>query len=166
MGLYFGVLVAVGLAVLALGLVVLLGLRWLLRRLESAGQARALALAGSTPPLLLEPRALCFGFKALGVTQVRGNGCLALTPDRLVFAMWVPARDFVIEREQIIQVDTARSHLGKTQFTALLRVRFRTPAGDEDVVAWRLKELAPWLNALGATALEPVSSSSGSAGTG
>ncbi len=138
------VLVAVGVVSL---LVLLLGLRWLLRGMAAAGKARAFALAGS-PPLLVEPTANCFGFESKGATQLRGNGCLALTPDRLVFAMWVPARDTVVERSQILRVDTAKSHLGKTQGAALLRVRFRTPQGVEEVAAWRLRDLTPWLEEL------------------
>jgi len=137
--------IAVGVGLLVVLLVVV---RQFLHSMAASGKARALALAGS-PPLLLEPSANCFGFESLGVTQLRGSGCLALTSNRLVFAMWVPARDTVIERSQIVRVDTAKSHLGATQFVALLRVRFRTPDGAEDVAAWRLRDVTPWLEALG-----------------
>ncbi len=90
-----------------------------------------------------------FGLQSAGKTQVRGNGWLSLTADELVFLQWVPQRDTRIRRADIVSVETPRSWLGKTNGSKLLCVRWRTPDGPEDAMAWYARELDAWLAALG-----------------
>lgn len=124
-------------------------LGWLLRPLARPGAARALGLLGGRDPVLVDELANCFGVESAGVTQLRGNGCLALGPDLLVFAMWLPKRDIVIPRNRIQAVDTAGSHLGKTVMRRLLRVAWTREDGTQDRVAWFVRDLDAWLAALG-----------------
>ena len=101
-------------------------------------------------PVLEDVRANCFGFESGGLMQVRGNGCLVLGAEELVFVRWLPRRTWRIALGDVLVVDAARSHLGKTVGRELLRVRFATERGDADAVAWRVRDLAAWLRALGA----------------
>lgn len=98
--------------------------------------------------IVIDERANCFGVESAGVTQIRGNGCLALGRDTLLFRMWIPKKEIAIPRERIIEVERVRTHLGKTKGRDLLRVRFSTPGGTEDSVAWLVHDLPAWEAAL------------------
>jgi hypothetical protein len=95
------------------------------------------------------------GLESRGAKQVRGNGWLALTPDELRFRMWVPDRETRIPRAAVTKVGTKRSWLGKTTGRRLLVVRWRTPEGGEDAMAWEVRDLESWLAALGVPAERP-----------
>ncbi len=98
---------------------------------------------------LLDNGANFFGVESRGHGQVRGNGCLVLTADEVAFVMWLPRRELVIPRERILGTETPRSHLGKTKGVKLLKIRFRDEVGNEDSVAWAIRDLQAWLQALG-----------------
>jgi hypothetical protein len=97
---------------------------------------------------LIEPQARSFGLASRGASQTRGNGCLALTADRIVFVQWLPKDRLEIERAAIVRVETARSHLGKATSIPLVRVTFRQGDGEEDAIAWQLAEPDRVLSAL------------------
>ena len=88
------------------------------------------------------------GLESRGKGQVRGNGWLVLTEDELRFRQWVPNRETRIPRDAITEVDTPRSWLGKSVGRKLLVVRWRTPEGGEDAMAWNVRDLEAWLGAL------------------
>ncbi len=98
--------------------------------------------------LLREDDANSFGVESAGPWQVRGNGTLALTEDELLFAQWVPNRLLRIQRDAIVQVTTARSHLGKTMGRVLLKLVWSTDLGTQDSIALWVKDLDGWLEAL------------------
>ena len=98
--------------------------------------------------LLREGDANSFGIESAGVWQVRGNGNLALTKHELLFAQWVPNRLLRIPRSSIVEVTTARSHLGKTVGRDLLKVVWLTDLGAEDSIALWVRDLEGWLEAL------------------
>ncbi|MEX2619395.1 MAG: hypothetical protein WD250_04170 [Egibacteraceae bacterium] len=120
-------------------------LRGLLRRIAAPAHRAADAIPG----VRRREDVLSFGQTSKGVTQVRGNGTLVLTDDRLVFLMWMPRRELVIPLAAVEAVDTTRSHLGKTMGRDLLRVCWRDPRGGEDAIAWLLDDLGGWHTALG-----------------
>ena len=121
----------------------------LMRWFRKKAGADALRLQAEFPSAtLVGPGANFFGLESQGPMQLRGNGSLVLTPEALVFDQWVPARRLSIPRRQIIEVSTARSHLGKSVFRPLLKVRFRQQDGAEDAVAWLVGDLESWLAAL------------------
>jgi hypothetical protein len=133
----------------ALLLVVVLLLRLLVARKRGEGEARARALAADQELVLVDNMANCLGVESGGRAQARGNGCLVLSTGRLVFAMWVPRRDLVIPRDQILGVERVTSHLGRSVAVPLVKVRFRNPDGAEDAVAWVVRGADAWIDALG-----------------
>lgn len=118
---------------------------WLRRR--AAGAVRQ--LVGDGAIVAIDERANGFGVESAGALQVRGNGCLALTDDELVFVMWLPKRVLRIPRERITAVERTRWHLGKTMGRDLLRVRFTNERGEPDSAAWLVRDLPLWEATLG-----------------
>jgi len=88
------------------------------------------------------------GLESRGKGQVRGNGWLVLTADELRFRQWVPDRETRIPRAAITAVETDRWWLGKSVGVKLLIVRWRTPEGGDDAMAWRVRDVDSWLAAL------------------
>jgi hypothetical protein len=88
------------------------------------------------------------GLESLGRAQVRGNGTLVLTPEALTFRQWVPQRETTIPLAAITSVGTEKTWLGKWVGSALLCVRWRTPDGGEDAMAWQVRDLDGWLAAI------------------
>jgi hypothetical protein len=89
------------------------------------------------------------GLESRGASQVRGNGWLVVTDDELRFRQWVPDRETRIPLAAVTEVTTKRWWLGKSVGSKLLVVRWRTPEGGEDAMAWQVPELDEWLAALG-----------------
>jgi hypothetical protein len=83
-----------------------------------------------------------FGQESKGVFQTRGNGTLAITDTELVFEKWVPRREYVIPLNQIVAIEMPKSFLGKTTFTPLLKIVYRTDAGEQDAIAWSVRDAA------------------------
>ncbi|MGD8412685.1 MAG: hypothetical protein PVF33_00545 [Candidatus Latescibacterota bacterium] len=84
-----------------------------------------------------------FGRSSKGIGQIRGNGALVLTPQELYFIMFAPRKELIIPLDDVTSVSTPRSHLGKTIGSKLLKVDFRTPAG-EDAAAWAVRDVEDW----------------------
>jgi hypothetical protein len=78
---------------------------------------------------------------------------LALTEEKLLFAQWVPNRVLRIPRAAILEVTTARGHLGKTMGRKLLKVVWTSESGEPDSIALWVEDLDGWLAALGADQL-------------
>jgi hypothetical protein len=145
-----GALLTVAIVVTALALAgggFALLVSWL-RKLKRETNAEVRRVLAEKPIALTEEMALCFGVESRGKFQLRGTGCLALTADEVLFVMWLPRREIRIPRSSITSIETPLSHLGKTQFTRLLRVRFATSEGNDDSVAWRVPNLDQWTAAL------------------
>ena len=90
------------------------------------------------------------GLESRGKGQVRGNGWLVLSPGELRFSQWVPRHETRIPLTAVTKVETRRVWLGKTVGSKLLCVRWRTPEGGEDAMAWEVRDLDGWLAALAA----------------
>jgi hypothetical protein len=98
--------------------------------------------------LLEEPGANSLGVESAGPRQVRGNGNLALTEEELLFAQWVPQRLVRIPRRSIVEVSTAKTHLGKWIGRPLLKVTWTREDGVEDSIALWVRDLDRWIAAL------------------
>jgi hypothetical protein len=85
------------------------------------------------------------GLESRGATQVRGNGRLLLTPVELVFRQWIPDRETRIPLAAVTTVETTRWWLGKSVGSKLLCVRWQTPDGGADAMAWEVRDLDRWL---------------------
>ncbi len=94
----------------------------------------------------------CFGITSGGMAQIRGNGCLCLGSEQLVFVQWIPRRKLEIPRSRLRGVESVRSHLGKATVAPLVKVTFTNEAGAEDSAAWVVREHERWLTELTAFA--------------
>jgi hypothetical protein len=138
-----GVVALVVVLVVATSLVLLIG--WIIRLKRET--ATSLRKRYGAAIVLIDEAANCFGIESRGVAQVRGNGCLVATSDEVCFAMWVPRREMVIQRTDVVAVEASRSHLGKSKGTRLLKVVYTTAAG-RDSVAWAIRDLDTWVREL------------------
>ena len=59
-------------------------------------------------------------------------------------------RETRIPLADVTTIDTPRVWLGKTVGSKLLCVRWRTPEGSEDAMAWEVPDLDAWLAAVAA----------------
>jgi hypothetical protein len=134
---------AVALAVVA---VLALTLAPLLRR---ARRVSAEAVAAAGPGARRSEHVRGLGLQSRGASQVRGNGRLTLTDDELRFRMFVPDRETRIPLAAVMSVGSERTWLGKWVGRRLLRVRWRTPEGAEDAMAWEVRDLDGWIAVLG-----------------
>ena len=114
------------------------------KKLRDRAADEVRASLGAERVLLLEDGANSFGVESGGRWQIRGNGCLAVTADEILFVMWWPRREVRIPRSAITAVERAKSHLGKTVGRALLRVRFTNDEGRPDSVAWWVGDVSRW----------------------
>ena len=96
----------------------------------------------------LSENAQGLGLQSRGKGQVRGNGWLVLTADELRFRQLVPDRETRVPRAAITAVESERWWLGKSVGRKLLIVRWRTPEGGDDAMAWNVRDLDAWLSAL------------------
>lgn len=127
---------------------IILLVRYGIGRMRTAARERMThVLLHGRAPQRMDDMANLFGLQSIGAVQARGNGCLALGDDALVFAQWVPKRDLHIPLADVIEVDEADSHLGKRIFRKLLRVRWAI-AGREETAAWYVRDLDGWVSAL------------------
>ncbi len=62
--------------------------------------------------------------------------------------MWVPKRELHIPISCISEVETPKSHLKKTKFIPLLKVKFKNDSGQADSAAWLVKNLSRWKEAI------------------
>jgi hypothetical protein len=91
---------------------------------------------------------------ALGRTDdrsptLRGTGTLVLTRDELGFAQWTPFQLLRIRRADITRTDTTREHLDKRLKSEVLRVTWRRAGGEEEAVAFFVRDVDVWLADLG-----------------
>jgi hypothetical protein len=119
---------------------------WFVRRSQ---RRRLSALVARFPNAELMQQALFYGQESAGVTQLRGNGVLALLPDQIRFEMLTPMREYSIPLDRITAVESPTSFLGKTNFKPLLKVAYTDAAGRPDSMAWLVQDVAVWRQKLG-----------------
>lgn len=73
---------------------------------------------------------------------------LILIEDELYFQLWLPKKEIRISNKQIIDVQSPRIYLGKTQFMPLLKIVFKNNNGKDDSVAWAVDNLPYWKETL------------------
>ncbi|MFC8044673.1 hypothetical protein [Nocardia sp. NPDC057353] len=105
-------------------------------------QSSANAVAAAFAPgevLRSDPMANFFGWESRGGRQIRGNGALVLTAQRLWFRRAGAAEPLEIPLAAVTGIEIVRSHNGKSVRRDLLRVAV---AGDS--VAWWVREPKDW----------------------
>jgi len=86
--------------------------------------------------------------------DLTSTGTLVLTGSEVAFAQWRPLRVLRIDLGDLTRVDTTREHLGKTMRSDVLRLAW-LEGGTEQQVAFFVRDLDPWLAALGGRRAEP-----------
>jgi len=133
-----------------LGAVLIVGLILAVRWLRDRAFHEVLTFVGRDNAVLIDSAANCLGVSSRGASQIRGNGCLCLTPRAVVFQRWIPKERIEIPRTQIRDVDDPTSHLGKSKGVRLLRIHFDDASGRADSIAFAVRELSTWLAAFSA----------------
>ena len=88
-------------------------------------------------------RANFVGQKSCGLKQIRGNGALVLTKEKLYFLMAVPRREYDIPIHQIKSVKLQKSFLGKMVLCPILCVEYGD-GEDTDVLGWIVPDWERW----------------------
>jgi hypothetical protein len=89
-----------------------------------------------------------FGLESQGIKQIRGNGILILTEKELYFELYLPKKTITIPTNQILRIETPRSHLGKSKFKKLLKIIFTNQNQEKDSIAWIVKQLPKWIETI------------------
>lgn len=88
-----------------------------------------------------------FGEQSKGGRQLRGNGGLVLTKDEVYFIRALPFKEYVIPLDSITEVSLPESFNGRSVFSKLLCVRYKTNSGS-DAIAWAVKNPESWKEAI------------------
>jgi len=99
--------------------------------------------------LLIASNANFFGQESAGINQVRGNGTLVLTKDKLYFQLLLPKKIIEIPLENIEKIEESRSHLGKTTGSKLMKIIYRNESNSMDSCAWLVRNRKEWINKIG-----------------
>lgn len=86
-----------------------------------------------------------YGVASKKSRQVRGNGILILTREKLFFEMYYPRKEVSIELRSITDIETPKGFLNKTRFRPLLKITFINDEGKTDAAAWELRNLDNWI---------------------
>lgn len=142
---------ALTIVVLVLGLiaflaVVLGGLLLILRRSSERKLEEARAALAQDGVMAAERMANFFGTQSGSMRQIRGNGNLFLTRGALVFFMFVPRRRIDVPLESVVWLDEPEWWSGKSVGKRLLAVAFHTTSGEEDAVAFYVRDPDYWVS--------------------
>jgi len=94
--------------------------------------------------LLLDDFSNFFGLESLGIWKIRGNGVLLLTEKELIFAMCKPKKEILIPIKSIIEITNPKSHMHKSVFKPLLKIKFTNEDGQLDSAAWYVRKIDNW----------------------
>ncbi len=89
-----------------------------------------------------------FGMEPLKGKQVRGKGVLVLTEKELYFLKLLPRMELSIPVKRIKRCTTPTNYLGKTIHKPLLKIEFNDEEGKLLSVAWHIRNLSSFENAL------------------
>lgn len=85
-----------------------------------------------------------FGLESKGGRQVRGNGALVVTADRVWFQRIGAGEPIVIPRRDVKAAEVVSTHAGKTVGRPLLKLTFDDEHGGTDAVAWYVPDAEAW----------------------
>lgn len=87
-----------------------------------------------------------------GYSHFRGTGCLVLTEDELYFERQLNRKTIVVPTVAIVAVEKTRRLAGQSPGKMMLKVVFKTEDGEQDAIAWKVRELEQWIKEISATA--------------
>ena len=80
-----------------------------------------------------------------GYSHFRGSGYLVLTKDELYFERQLDRKIIIIPIGSIVKVDRTKRLGGQSPGKMMLKVVFKTQDGEQDAIAWKVKELEQWI---------------------
>jgi hypothetical protein len=80
-----------------------------------------------------------------GYSHFRGSGYLVLTEDELYFERQLDRKKIIIPIGSIVKVERTRRLGGQSPGKMMLKVVFKTQDGEQDAIAWKVKELEQWI---------------------
>lgn len=119
-----------------------------LRRLSRKALEEAMENRESEEIILSERVVNFFGIESAGFSQIRGNCALLLTDRGIRHLMWSPRRRLCIDWQNVLRAEEVKSHLGKTKFRQLVKVRFINERGERDSAAWYVPNSKLWMEAI------------------
>lgn len=144
-----GLYVALGMlasAALIVGIVLLT--RRMVRQLTTRNDELIAREFAGTPIERQSGMANFFGLESKGGKQLRGNGALVVTADRVWFQRIGAGEPIVIPRRDVKAAEVVSSHAGKTVGRPLLKLTFDDEHGGTDAVAWYVPDAEAWAAAL------------------
>jgi hypothetical protein len=96
---------------------------------------------------VIEPRAVGFATEPEEAGGLRGQGCLAVNPDTLLFVTTAGQKVFRIPRAAITDVDTAGDPRSRQR--AMITVTYSDPEHGTVTASWRVPDVPDWLRELG-----------------
>ncbi len=124
-----------------------------LRRLRNRAQGDLEEMLGPDRILLVDRSANCAGHDDPDTVQLRGAGVLALAPGGLHFMLWMPRGRHLHVPVAAIEAAAATRTYRRAGFTRasvrpMLRVDFRTRAGEDAAVMWSVTDAEAWCGAI------------------
>lgn len=140
------VMIVLPIVATSLVLVVLLGgiLFLVISRVKKKAEAVIREEFDASQIIRSDPMANFFGVQSKGGAQIRGNGPLVLTKEKLWFRLLVPKKTVEIPFSSVTTVRTDKWFLHKTKGRPVLIVEYTTPDGP-DAAGWIVRDTEGWV---------------------
>ena len=79
-------------------------------------------------------------------SHFRGSGYLVLTEDELYFERQLDRKTIIIPIGSIVKAERTERLGGQSPGKMMLKVVFETQDGEQDAIAWKVKELEQWIS--------------------
>jgi hypothetical protein len=135
------------LVVVALVVVAALAFNPLVRKANDQAVARCHERLDRDSIRVIEPKAVGFASDPEEAGALRGQGCLAVNDEELLFVTTAGRREFSIPRSAITGVDTSGDP--RSPIKSTITVTYRDPGHGEVTASWRLPDGPEWLRELG-----------------
>ena len=81
-------------------------------------------------------------------SHFRGSGYLVLTEDELYFERQLDRKTIIIPIGSILKAERTERLGGQSPGKMMLKVVFETQDGEQDAIAWKVKELEQWISGI------------------
>jgi hypothetical protein len=133
--------------VVAIGIVVALALNPLVRKASDQAIGVCHERLGRDTIQAIEPKAVGFATDPDDAGGLRGQGCLAVNDEELLFVTTAGRKQFAIPRSSITSVESSGDP--RSRVKATLMVTYTGEGGGDVTAGWRLPDMPDWLTALG-----------------
>ncbi len=141
------VVLIVLIVVVAIGIIVALAFNPLVRKANDQAIAKCWERLGRDRIQAIEPRAVGFATDPEDAGGLRGQGCLAVNDQELLFVTTAKQTEFAIPRSAIRSIDPSGDP--RSPVKATLEITYEDSEHGEVKASWRLPDMPDWLNALG-----------------